>query len=290
MRYSEGTGGSRAKHRRRADTTTKDESYLADAVCRKVLDEEYSRAAALLQSPGLEPLTNDTAEDLQRLLHPRPAPALGPGQHGGVPLPEPWARKVAKRALRTTPRGSGTALGGARWEHWRAVLSSDAAPTAFHELLLRVAAGHVPEHATAAPGLDSLADLYNCDVPLAQHCLDAVAALPAPALASRNDDDDDNEALDWRQLAQEPRTKLQRVLSKRLKQNHHAALLNTLNAENRARLRSCGGPLAAGWQLASPGKLGEPGRHGVRDHSASIAGPGPRGHGRNHVPKPPRRC
>ena len=35
-------------------------------------------------------------------------------------------------------------------------------------------------------------------------------------------------------------------------EKHHTSLLNTLDAEDRARLRSCGGPLASAWQLASP--------------------------------------
>ena len=35
-------------------------------------------------------------------------------------------------------------------------------------------------------------------------------------------------------------------------QQNHTALLSSLDAEGRSRLRSCGGPLAAGWQLASP--------------------------------------
>ena len=48
--------------------------------------EEYSKAAALLTSPGLAPLTEATAEKLQALLQPRPdAPALdrAPRRQGG---------------------------------------------------------------------------------------------------------------------------------------------------------------------------------------------------------------
>ena len=50
-----------AKQRHANKTTHKDEGYLADEACRKVLAEEYSRAAALLASPGLTPQTAETA-------------------------------------------------------------------------------------------------------------------------------------------------------------------------------------------------------------------------------------
>ena len=50
---------------------------------------------------------------------------------------------------------------------------------------------------------------------------------------------------------------MQRTLSRRLDKKHHTGLQGTLDTENRARLRSCGGPLAAGWQLASPAQPGE---------------------------------
>ena len=90
-----------------------------------------------------------------------------------------------------------------------------------------------------------LADLETCDLPLAVACKNALAALPA---ASENE-----EALpNWRELAQAPRQKAQKLLSKRLDEKLYADLLSNLNAENRARLRSCGGPFAAGWQLATP--------------------------------------
>ena len=58
-------------------------------------------------------------------------------------------------------------------------------------------------------------------------------------------------------MALTPRPKAQRLLSRRLDEKHYADLLRTLDTVGRARLRSCGGPLAAGWQLASPGRLAE---------------------------------
>ena len=38
---------------------------------------------------------------------------------------------------------------------------------------------------------------------------------------------------------------------------NHNQLLSTLSGPDAARLRSCGGPLAGGWQLASPGQRAE---------------------------------
>ena len=63
--------------------------------------------------------------------------------------------------------------------------------------------------------------------------------------------------MSWRQLALEPRKKLQRAFSRRFDEKHHTSLLNTLDAEDRARLRSCGGPLASARQLASPSNPAE---------------------------------
>ena len=117
-----------AKHWRENATEARDEAYLADEVVRKAQAQEYSRAAALLQSPGLAPLTSETAGALQALLQPRDAPALAPRPpRAGRDNGDLFSRKDAKQALRATPRGSGAALGGGRWEHWRCVLSSPSA-------------------------------------------------------------------------------------------------------------------------------------------------------------------
>ena len=59
------TGQSLARSRRGNASATKDETYLADEVVRKTLAGEYSRATALLASPGLAPLTPETADNLQ---------------------------------------------------------------------------------------------------------------------------------------------------------------------------------------------------------------------------------
>ncbi len=148
-----------AKHRGRSGTTHKDEGYLADEVCREVLDEEYSRAAALLQSPGLAPLTEETAGQLQALLQPWLAPALAAAAREERRTEDLWPRKVIKATLRVTPRGSGAALGGGRWEHWRLVLASPTALTAFHQVLQRVASGQLPDCVAAALALSKLTPL-----------------------------------------------------------------------------------------------------------------------------------
>jgi len=150
-----------ARHRGKEPTEERDESYLAGEVVRKALVEEYSRAAALLQSPGLAPLTSETADALQTLLQPRALPALG------LPAPvaargrrdELFSRSEAKQALRATPRGSGAALGGGRWEHWRCVLSSSSAVTALYDVLLRVASAQLPASAAEALALSKLTPL-----------------------------------------------------------------------------------------------------------------------------------
>ncbi len=149
-----------ARGREKAGSVQRDESYLADEVCRKALAEEYSRAAALLGSPGLAPLSAETKGELQDLLQPpgRPLEPLEPRSRlGGAPAP--FARKDTKGALRSTPRGSGAAVGGGRWEHWRAVLASPSALTALHEVLLRVATGCLPEEVATALALSKLTAL-----------------------------------------------------------------------------------------------------------------------------------
>ena len=147
-----------ARSRASAAAVKRDESYLADEVCRKVLAGEYSRAAALLASPGFAPLSEETSRELQELLQPRAAPALEPRPRLGA-APALWARKDTKRALRATPKGSGEALGGGRWEHWRLVLHAPAALKALHEVLQRVAAANLPESVAEALALSKLTAL-----------------------------------------------------------------------------------------------------------------------------------
>ena len=112
--------------RRRSSHSAPDSSHLADEVCRKALAEEYSRAAALLSSPGFAPPTPETAHLLQDLLQPQAAPPLASLPRPG-PAPAPFACKLTKRLLHSTPKGSGAALGGARWDHLRVVLASEIA-------------------------------------------------------------------------------------------------------------------------------------------------------------------
>ncbi len=148
-----------ARSRSRAGASERDESYLADEVCRKALAGEFSRAAALLASPGLAPLTAETAQRLQALLQPRPSEGPLPAQPRAHAAPALWATKETKRALRSTPKGSGAAVGGGRWEHWRVVLGAPAALKALHEVLQRVASANLPPSAAAALALSKLTAL-----------------------------------------------------------------------------------------------------------------------------------
>ena len=98
-------------------------------------------------------------------------------------------------------------------------------------------------------GLEVLGNLESCDLPLAAACRDALATLPLPPEAT--------ELLSWHRLAQTSWPKLQRTLSKWSDQKNFTNLLASLDAEGRARLRSCGGPLAGAWQLAKPASPSE---------------------------------
>ena len=152
------TGQKLARSRARGATPPRTETTLADEVVRKVLSEEYSRAASLLASPGLAPLTQETAETLQQLLQPKPRAELAPGARLGL-APAPFSKKVSKQALRNSAKGCGAAVGGSRFEHWKVVLAKPSALTAYHELLLRVGTGDLPESTAAALALSKLTPL-----------------------------------------------------------------------------------------------------------------------------------
>jgi len=94
----------------------------------------------------------------------------------------------------------------------------------------------------------SLADLECSELPLAAACREAVTELPRAAAGDRQDED----LPTWHELALEPRVKVQKVMSRRLDKKHFRSLFQSLGTDGQARLLSCGGPLAAGWQLASP--------------------------------------
>ena len=76
--------------------------------------------------------------------------------HRGTAL---FSRKDSKQALRSSPKGSGAAVGGGRFEHWRVVLASGIAQAACGETLLRVVSGRVPENAAAVLALSKLTPL-----------------------------------------------------------------------------------------------------------------------------------
>jgi hypothetical protein len=130
-------------------------------------------------------------------------------------------------------------------------------------------------------GVDSLSDLDSSQLPLAGACREALAALPPAPLGARQEET----LASWRELAQAPRKKAQRLLSKRLDDKDYHQLLSMLCDPDAARLRSCGGPLAGAWQLASPGLSAE--RLDDRDYETTAPGPRPRGRRRRRLQKPP---
>ena len=65
------------------------------------------------------------------------APPLEPRPRFGA-APPPFSKKAMKQALRNSPKGSGAAVGGARWEHWCVVLASTDALTALHEVCVYI--------------------------------------------------------------------------------------------------------------------------------------------------------
>ena len=117
---------------------------------------------SLLANPGLAPLTNDTAVRLQELLQPSPAPALAEVPRPG-PAPPLFNLKITTQVLRRTPKGSGSALGGGRWEHWRVLLAVPSALDALHEVLARVASGDMPGEVAAALALSKVLGLSKPD-------------------------------------------------------------------------------------------------------------------------------
>ena len=136
------------------------DAHVADEVVRKTLAGEYSRAVALLASPGLAPATLDTAQQLQDLLQPRlTAAPLAPAARRLGESQELFNMQCLRVALRSSPRGSGAAVGGGRFEHWKALLGHDSAIEAMHAVCVRLAQGRVPESIAAAIGLSKLAPL-----------------------------------------------------------------------------------------------------------------------------------
>ena len=96
-------------------------------------------------------------------------------------------------------------------------------------------------------GLASLDNLETSPLPLAAACRDSLAELAAlPPPPRRWDADGPDRLPTWAELATEPQKKLQRTLTARIDQKNFTSLLGSLDSEeDRALLRSCGGPHAA---------------------------------------------
>ena len=84
---------------------------------------------------------------------------------------------MTRQVLHRTAKGSGAALGGGRWEHWRILLVSPSAVEALHELVCRVATGDVP---TATAGALALSKLIGLNKPGG-----GVRPIAAPSLLRR---------------------------------------------------------------------------------------------------------
>ena len=100
-------------------------------------------------------------------------------------------------------------------------------------------------------GLECLANLETCTLPLADACREARAQLPPAPAAPAGGARAEPPLGTWRELALEPRKKVQRLFSSWLDKKDHANCLTLLSPEDRAQLRSCAGPLAAGRQWAT---------------------------------------
>ena len=97
-------------------------------------------------------------------------------------------------------------------------------------------------------GLDFLKDLDLAEEPLAVSCKHALAELKTQCGGP-------DCFPPWRDLAVFARRKAQSFFSKKVDKNLQASLLESLDVEGKVRVRSCGGPLASGWQTASPSSL-----------------------------------
>ena len=138
------------------------DQILADSVIRKAMAEEFSRAAQLLGSPGLAPLTDDTAERMQHLLQPRPRASPASEERApAVDQEDLLDEGTFKKVLKSSPVGSGAAVGGCRFEHWKVVLGSPSAFAALLGVCQRLARGHVPECAAKALALSKLTPLLK---------------------------------------------------------------------------------------------------------------------------------
>ena len=108
----------------------------------------------------------------------------------------------------------------------------------------------------ARTGLTALDDLEQVQQPLAAACRAARLLLPQPQPG-----DGPGEGAGalpaWADLAEQPRTKVQKELTRRLDQKNLLALRSSSTSEDKARLNSCGGPHAGSWQQAAPGAPGQ---------------------------------
>ena len=111
---------------------------------------KLSKAAGLLTSPGLAPLTPATAEVLNRLLlHGN----LDNPEDDPLPPPEELDLDVFEHVLRKAARCSGTWCLGSRFEFWQVLLESEGATKALCRIGSLFALGQVLPCAAACLAL-----------------------------------------------------------------------------------------------------------------------------------------
>ena len=154
-----GESGRTLARARRADPSERDQSSVADEVVRKVLAEEYSKAAALLSSPGLAPPTPETAGLLQDLIQPGPRRPPPDSRSEVVGEQELFSEQTFRKILKSSPRGRGAAVGGGRFEHWKCMTYSPGGLAALHLVCERLAQGRVPASAAKAIGISKVTPL-----------------------------------------------------------------------------------------------------------------------------------
>ena len=147
-----------AEHRRlQGDRDTQDTAALLSEVVRKARLGEFSRAAGLLTSLGVAPLTPATAEELSKLLlH---GPLSEEDEESPAVEPQPLQVHVFTKALRKASRGSGPGCSGSRFEHCQILLESEDATRALCDVASLLALGQVPTTAAACSALARLVPL-----------------------------------------------------------------------------------------------------------------------------------
>lgn len=136
----------RQSHQPRTTTTTTNKglSSLQKAALRLVRCEELSRAAKLLTSPGLAPLSEAVAAKLAKKHPPRVddiGRILGVDSFSSIDL----SRSTFFETVLSLPRGSGPGPSGWRYEHLKILAESGATADGLFSVCSLIAKGIIPE-------------------------------------------------------------------------------------------------------------------------------------------------